>query len=167
MAELTQQERLQPSLLDRLTDESPTVAAESRQARVLSLRRLREAVRRDLAWLLNTCSLDATEDLDDYPEVRQSVVNYGMPDLTGRAVSDLEIGEVERVVRDAVRRFEPRLLPETLQVRVKTNEAAMSHNAMTFDIEAQLWAQPQPTRLYLRTALDLETGDVTVNDLGG
>jgi type VI secretion system protein ImpF len=53
MAELTPQERLQPSLLDRLTDEEPDQLQESREKRVLSMSRLRDFVLRDLAWLFN------------------------------------------------------------------------------------------------------------------
>jgi type VI secretion system protein ImpF len=42
----------------------------------------------------------------------------------------------------------------------------MNHNAMSFDIEAELWAQPIPLRLFLRTAIDLEGGTIDVRDLG-
>ena len=54
MAELTPKERLQPSLLDRLTDDAPAEKVESREQRVLSLTKLRQSVNRDLGWLLNT-----------------------------------------------------------------------------------------------------------------
>ena len=37
-----------------------------------------------------------------------------------------------------------------------------SPNALVFTIEAELWAQPLPLRLFLRTDLDLETGEVAV-----
>jgi len=57
MAELAPRERLQPSLLDRLTDDEPDQEVESRERRVLSVRGLREGVLRDLAWLLNTTNL--------------------------------------------------------------------------------------------------------------
>jgi len=43
----------------------------------------------------------------------------------------------------------------------------MNHNAMAFDIEAELWAQPLPLRLFFRTDIDLETGAVNVIDAGG
>ena len=33
-------------------------------------------------------------------------------------------------------------------------------------IEAELWAQPLPLRLFLRTEIDLETGSVNVTDQG-
>ena len=49
MPELTPQERLQPALLDRLTDEQPDHAQEPRERRVMSKSRLRQAVLRDLA----------------------------------------------------------------------------------------------------------------------
>ena len=46
-------ERIQPCLLDRLTDENPEAVKESRNERVISVKRYREGVLRDLIWLLN------------------------------------------------------------------------------------------------------------------
>src|SRR4029077_6169820 len=101
MAELTQKERLQPSLLDRLTDEEPQQRQESRDKRVLSPARLRECVRRDLSWLLNTTNLAALQDLDAHPEVQRSVVNYGMPDLAGRTAGSVDVRALERLLGKA------------------------------------------------------------------
>ena len=167
MAELTQKERLQPSLLDRLIDNEPEKDVESRTDRVLSLRQLRSAVLRDLAWLFNTSRLDALQDLSDYPEVRRSVLNYGIPDLTGHTASSIDTKDLERVLRQAVLEFEPRLLRDSLRIRLELNEDQMNHNAMTFNIEAQLWAQPAPLHILLRTELDLEAGDVVVSETSG
>ena len=50
MAELTTQDKLQPALLDRLTDDEPDAKVEARDKRVISMRRLRECVLRDLSW---------------------------------------------------------------------------------------------------------------------
>jgi len=164
MAELTSQERLQPSLLDRLTDNAPDSKSESRDVRVLSMRRLRNAVLRDLGSLLNTGHLETTEDLEAYPHVRDSVLNYGMPDISGLTVSGADTTALERSVTEAVRKFEPRILPETLSVSVARDVTAMGRNSMVFTIEGQLWAEPTPTLLYLKTEVDLETGDVAVTD---
>ena len=72
------------------------------------------------------------------------------------------------MIRQAIWDFEPRILRNTVKVRVIVGEAEMSHNALTFVIEGELWAQPLPERLYLRTEVDLETGGVTVaSDVGG
>ncbi|MGE5154077.1 MAG: type VI secretion system baseplate subunit TssE [Bdellovibrio bacteriovorus] len=167
MAELTPKERLQPSLLDRLMDNEPDKTQESREQRVFSLSRLRDAALRDLAWLLNTTNLAAGRDLSAYPEVATSVLNYGLPDLAGLSVSGTEVAELERALRQAIATFEPRILRHTLSVRLEVNEGQMSHNAMTFLIEGELWAQPVPLRLYLKTEIDLDSGDVKVSAQSG
>lgn len=166
MADLTQKDRLQPSLLDRLTDHDPERKLESREARVLSPSRLRDCVRRDLAWLLNTTHLKAVQPLDDHPQVARSVLNYGMPDLAGRTTSSVNTTELEQAIRKVILDFEPRLVARTLRVKLFVDEHQMNHNAMSFDIEAELWAQPLPLRLFLRTSVDLETGSIDVLDLG-
>lgn len=167
MAELTQQERLQPCLLDRLTDDQPDKQQESRDQRVVSLRRLREGVLRDLGWLLNATNLAALEDLDGYSQVATSVLNYGMPPLAGTLLSSVDTADFERRIRQAIIDFEPRILRDTLKVRVAVAADQMSHNAMTFEIEGQLWAQPVPQRLYLKTEIDLELGEVKLSDYSG
>jgi len=167
MAELTTKEKLQPSLLDRLTDEEPQRKQESRDRRVLSLRRLRQCVLRDLEWLLNAGSLAATQDLEDYPLVRRSVLNYGMPELAGCFASNVDIRAVEQGLRQAILDFEPRILPGTVQVRAIVSQDAMDHNALAFEIEGEVWAQPLPEKLLLKTEIDLENGAVTVVEKPG
>ncbi|MDB4982870.1 MAG: type secretion system lysozyme-related protein [Myxococcales bacterium] len=167
MAELTQKERLQPSLLDRLTDDDPASKVESRDKRVLSPARLRECVRRDLTWLLNTTHLQAVQPLDDYPTVAGSVLNYGMQDLTGLTLSSVDVPALERMLTLVIARYEPRLLKRSVKIRLIVDKDRMSHNAVVFDIEAELWAQPLPLRLFLRTEIDLESGRVAVAEGGG
>jgi type VI secretion system protein ImpF len=163
MAELTQRERLQPSLLDRLTDDEPDQKQESRTKRILSPSRLRECVRRDLAWLFNTTNAEKLiPELEDNPYAQRSVLNYGMPDFTGHTASTIDVAELERSLRNAIWEFEPRLLRNSIRVKLGVDDKEMSHNAMTFSIEAELWAQPLPLRLFLRTDIDLETGVVEV-----
>jgi len=43
----------------------------------------------------------------------------------------------------------------------------MNHNALSFEIEADLWAEPVPLRLLLSTDLDLETGHIKVAPVDG
>lgn len=162
MAELSQRERLQPSLLDRLTDDEPERSDESRERRVLNLQRLREGVVRDLGWLLNTVHLAAMVDLDDYPEVESSTLNYGMPDFTGQTASSVDLASIEKLIRQAIMRFEPRILAESVRVRARANQDQLNHNAITFDVEGELWALPLPVRLFLRTDVDLEAGNISI-----
>lgn len=165
MAELTTQDRLQPSLLDRLIDNEPNVSQESRDKRVLSMKKLREAVVRDVGWLLNTTNYFPQEDLEQYTYVAQSVLNYGMPDLTGKAVPGLDLVQKERQLRQALWAFEPRLIRETLKVKIKSSDKKMCRNAFTVELEGQLWAEPSPLQIYMKTEIDLESGEVQVVDL--
>ncbi|CAE6709272.1 type VI secretion system baseplate subunit TssE [Paraburkholderia haematera] len=163
MAELTARERLQPSLLDRLTDDEPGNAQESRERRVLSMRTLRQAVLRDLAWLFNSSGIGILQDLEAFPLAAQSVVNYGMPDFSGQTASGIDIEGVARRMRQAIWDFEPRILRNTVQVRPLAFDQS-AHNQLIFELEGELWGQPVPERLFLKTELDLEMGEIRVTD---
>ena len=167
MAEqLTPQERLQPALLDRLTDDEPDKKVEAVERRVLSKNRMRQAVLRDLAWLFNAIRLESSVDLTALSNVRRSVVNFGLPALSGLTASTLEVPDLERAVRQAIIDFEPRILPRTLEVRAVVESSALDHhNVVGIEIHGQLWAQPVPLELLLRTEIDLETGRVEISDL--
>jgi type VI secretion system protein ImpF len=159
MAELTPQERLQPSLLDRLTDLAPEQREESREHRVITAARLRECVTRDIAWLLNCTRHWSSEELAEHPEADNSVLNFGIPDLTGATVSGVDAGLLQNHIRAALLNFEPRLIASTVQVTVSVDDARMDSRSLSFKIESEMWAQPMPLSLYLRTEVDLETGE--------
>ncbi|MCH8036257.1 MAG: type VI secretion system baseplate subunit TssE [Proteobacteria bacterium] len=166
MAELTQQERLQPSLLDRLTDKDPAKTQESRNDRILSIRELRAIVLRDLAWLFSCTNLASSVDLEAFPEVERSVLNYGLPDLSGQSVDSLKAGMLERMLDQAIRNFEPRILPKTLKVRLLPADPDRGGNSLAFEIDGDMWAQPLPQHLYLETKLDLEVSQAEISERG-
>lgn len=166
MPELTPQERLQPALLDRLTDEEPTKTQEPPERRVMSKTRLRQAVLRDLAWLFNATKPSSEDDLLGSAHIQRSVLNFGLPALSGRAASSLDITELERTIRQAIVDFEPRILPATLEVKALALASALDHhNVIGVQIRGELWAQPVPLELLVRTEIDLETGRVEIADL--
>jgi type VI secretion system protein ImpF len=161
MAELTTTDKLQPSLLDRLRDDEPRVGVESRDRRVMSMSQLREAVLRDLSWLLNSGCHPLEDEIYEYPLVAHSTVNYGMPDLTGRTASNITPGRLEAMVQEAVASFEPRIMKKTLSVKAVTMAAGRrdaAGNKVGFEISGELCPLPMPEALFLRTHLDLETG---------
>lgn len=167
MARVPLQDRLQPSLLERLTDRNPSQKQESLEKRVLSMRQLRESVLRDLEWLLNSGNLDSIMDLDAYPAVAESTLNYGVPHLAGTTSSDVDATEMERRLRQAIWRFEPRILRDSVKIHLAINENKMTHNALSFSIEGMLWADPVPMHLYLKTEVDLEMGTFSVTEQTG
>ena len=164
--QLPPQERLQPALLDRLTDDEPDKKLEPREARVLSKRRLRDSVLRDLAWLFNATQLEAVDALAKAPFVRRSVLNFGLPAMSGRAASSLDVTDLTRAIRESILTFEPRILASTLEIKTLLEAGELNHhNVIGVEIHGQLWAQPVPLEFLVRTDFDLETGKVRITDL--
>lgn len=159
-------DRLQPALLDRLRDDDPASVTEPPEQRVVNRARLRDAVLRDLSWLFNATRLAVDVPLDAYAQVARSVLNYGLPSLSGLTASSVDAVSLEAEVREAILDHEPRILPETLRVEALVSEDQLhQHNQISFRISGQLWAQPVPLELLLHTDVDLETGRVDVREL--
>ncbi len=167
MAELTTTDRLQPSLLDRLTDDEPTSKVESRERRVMSMRQIRLAVLRDLSHLLNAAAHPMDDEIQSYDVVAKSVVNYGLPDLTGLTTSGIKAGRLEQMVYEAIVAFEPRITRKSLSVRAVEDTSGGSDNQPNryrFEINGELCPIPMPEALFLKTEVDLETGRFEVKD---
>jgi type VI secretion system protein ImpF len=160
--------RLLPVLLDRLTDHHPDNRNEALQERTMTKAMYRQSVLRDMSFLLNTTNAESETDLDGADQVRTSVVNFGVPALSGRHLVDDDLEDVQNAIKQAIRTFEPRVLPESLVVKVLPSEDGYrTHNQMTMEIRGQLWSEPYPIDLLLRSRVDLESGQILLEDLMG
>jgi len=164
MGQWSLKERLQPSLLDRLTDLHPEKSKESTAQQSMSQKEFKDAVIRDLGWLLNSVSLDVCVDLEAYPEVARSVLNFGLPDISGHTTSTIDVRTVENSVKRAIRQFEPRIIRNSLRVKVHSNPSDMSHNSLVFEIQGAVFGQPSPFQIVLRSELNLECGEFSVTE---
>ncbi len=153
--------RLLPTLLDRLTDHAPRQRNEPAHEFHGSEKAYRANVLRDLSWLLNTVNDESTTDYSPAPHARRSVLNFGVAAFSGRQMANGDWAEVEHAVRTAITTFEPRILPDTLSVRIlvpKNDDAA--RNQLALEIKGQLWCEPYPVELLLRSRVDFENGDI-------
>lgn len=158
-------ERLQPSLLDRLTDDDPTNPKETRDSRVIDLRRLREIIQRDLAWLLNTFDNSTMVDSEMYPNVTNSVLTYGVQEVAGEFSTVDRTMKIRSSIHKAIEKYEPRIIAGSLDVILRDDKAGGS-TVVTFDIAADMWAQPLPMELYLRSEVDITTGELRLERPG-
>lgn len=121
---------------------------------------MRATIRRDLAWLLNTTSFETGTDLANYPNVKTSVVNFGVREYAGRTRDSISPREQAREIRDAIKAFEPRLDPKTLRVKPVTDYSEDGRAA--FVIEAEIAGMPNLSPVRFQTQLDLETSSIEV-----
>ncbi len=165
MADPHREEKLQPSLLDRLTDLAPGDKREALDQQGLTMLQLRRAVLRDLGWLLNATNLGTVEDLSSAPLTAASTLNYGIPGFAGLITAKGKSGPLEAAIAAAIRAFEPRIRSETLRVRARPQTSDQALPALVFEITGELWAQPIPQQLFLETSIELETRMAVVSDI--
>ena len=174
------QQRLTPTLYDKLVadldisgmrdtgDELPTVSREKfRYYSVPTLERFNEAalratIRRDLAWLFNTTNLESLVDLEPYPHVRESVLNFGLSDLAGRTLDRRTVLARAREIRRAIRLFEPRLAKDGLTVDPVEDQT--DPHSLTYLIQGDISAAAQVMAVKFRTEVEAETASVTVRE---
>jgi len=161
-------DRLQPALLDRLTDLAPLSRVEADDNRVMNKSQIRDAVLRDLSWLLNSVQPLNKNVATLFPQAADSVLNYGLPAMSGQLASRVDVSQLERTIKQAILRFEPRVMEDSLEVRaLEASNVLDTHNVIEFEIRGFMWAQPVPLELLLRTQVDLEAGQVEVRDASG
>jgi type VI secretion system protein ImpF len=166
VSRLWTEDRLQPTLLDRLTDQYPQRHRDAPAELIISRRQLRQIIIRDLSWLLNATNIESEVDFAFHADARRSTVNFGLPAFSGRLASSVKVEDLQAELRNAIVQFEPRIVPNTLQVAGMSTEdtASAAHNLIMFEIRGQIWATPYPIEMLLKSSIDLETGTVTLQD---
>lgn len=165
MSEATPAEFLQPALLDRIAPDPDIVGSQRDRLGMIELRGL---LVRDLHWLLNTQAAPADNDIWDFPRVARSVLNFGLPPLTGRTVTSMSDAQLSSLIRKTIVSFEPRILESTLTVRVRgadgegerersLGSAVERRGEVPVEIHGEFCPLPVPEAMTLRARLELDT----------
>jgi type VI secretion system protein ImpF len=151
------------SVLDRLLDNEPKNSTEVQMTRAQSVRQLKESLRRDLEWLLNTRRI-AVPPEDALRELNRSVYVFGLPDFTGYKMSTpAEQTRLLRRLELAVKLFEPRLA----NIKVVPVEAGLiTSRRLRLRIEGLLLIDPAPEHVTFDTVLELTSGQYEVQNAG-
>jgi type VI secretion system protein ImpF len=147
-------------VLDRLIDLEPRQSQEPPKSRSTSVYELKQAVRRDLEWLLNTrCHIEALDD--NLTEAPRSVAFYGLPDFTGISVrSHIEQKRMTAAIEEALKIFEPRFT----DLRVKLEPIDSLDRQLRFRIEATLDIEPTPEPIVFDSVLEAGSGGFAVKE---
>lgn len=153
MARASTETLVTQSILDRLmsVEEWPTTRAQS-------TRFFRDALKRDLEWLLNTRQ-PPLKELAGYPGAKASVINYGLPDISSLGLSNAADHRALRIaIEGCLRNYEPRLM----DVRVTLEGSDSVDRRLRFHIEGNMKLDPAPEEITFDTVLELTSGEYKV-----
>ncbi|QDU30423.1 Gene 25-like lysozyme [Anatilimnocola aggregata] len=153
MSRVPSHHRLLASLLDRLIEIQPNEEATSHNPQGLSLSEMQANVLRDVQSLLNTRQT-LTEPTDDESHLRQSVVSFGLPDISNVNPDNLDQRDAIRSsVEEAIRQFEPRLA----NIRVQAHETSNADRSLRLTVDALLKVEPNPVPVQFDTVIESGT----------
>lgn len=139
-----------------------TVAARTNSRAPISEQTLRDEVARDLNALVNTISMESAVDLTEFSAVRNSILNFGIRDLNARFADQAANGALVRDVTQAIKLYEPRLIPHTIRVNhlVKINEPTLT---VRLEIGADLSCEPVNVPVVFIADIDVDNCDIAVS----
>jgi type VI secretion system protein ImpF len=154
---------LVPSIVDRLIDLEPRVSTEPPTSRARSLAQVKESVKRDLEWLLN--SKRTPEPVPPgLSHLERSLLTFGMPDLSALSLTSVQDQDsLRRAIEVLIRRFEPRLTG----VSVSQVEGIERDRSVRFRIDAMLRVDPAPEPVTFDSVLQLTSKAFLVKGDGG
>ena len=118
---------------------------------------LRREVSTDVENLMNTISLESSFDLADCAFVKESILNYGIPDITHRSIDESGVDHIVGELQTALRTFEPRLVPESIKVErdMSLDDADLK---VRFVIHADLRCDPLAVPITFVADVQTDTG---------
>jgi type VI secretion system protein ImpF len=161
MSDIRHRQAYLPSLIDRLLDDAPQRQNEHPDAYAPNAERMHRIVERDLSLLLNTTSLNDEFDETRHQAVASSVVNYGIAPLSGSYLTNRSWEDVASVVRAAIKRFEPRLISDSVHIRPLHSKDPIRYSQLIFEIDGLMHWSPYPLEFRIQSAFDIETNQVT------
>ena len=125
---------------------------------------LRKLVSSDISALMNTVNLELAEDLSDVPEVRRSILNFGLRDLARLSLDEDAVHGVAKELEVALRDFEPRLAPKTIKVR-RDDKVSPDELRVRFLVSADLRLQPVNVPMQFVAEIELDSGKIKIDRL--
>ena len=147
------------SVLDRLIDYEPANSRDPVSSRSKTLRQLKDAVRRDLEWLLNTRQVVGLPA--DLKELHHSVAAFGLPDFANLSAGQIDDQKQMRSdIEAAIRLFEPRLEDVVVTLQPSHSKERLMH----FRIDGRLNVEPAPEPISFDTVLQLVSGQYLIKE---
>jgi type VI secretion system protein ImpF len=122
---------------------------------------LREQLSLDLNALLNTINMETAFDLGEFPRVRESILNYGIPEISNRSIDEDRVADIADEIRTALLRYEPRLISEALTVSRDMNVDPDSLN-IRFLVSGEMACDPAAVAVEFVADIEIDTGKMRI-----
>lgn len=148
------------SLLDRLLDDDPRNSTDAQLETHYDVIRYKQAVARDLEALLNTrCVLLDSEIMEGYPQAQNSLLSFGITDLSSLSLLD---PDDRMYLRDSIRKTIERHEPRLTKVRVNLDIAKEFSRVLRFRVDALLRVHPSKPPVTFDAMLQLSSNTYQV-----
>ncbi|WP_312242465.1 type VI secretion system baseplate subunit TssE [Pantoea sp.] len=155
-----------PTLLDRLLDEQPKAQREVFDQFFINANQMRAIVLRDVLAILNTTNIEDRLEADRHYDVAGSVINYGVRAVTGTHPTQHDWRTTEKNFREAILRFEPRIIPESLRVALPdTQDRSFKNGMLLFEVYGLIYWDPYPIDLAAKFLHDRENDKVILKQI--
>ena len=161
MARVDKKKKLRPSILDRLFDDEPENKNEVDLGQHQKIKQLRLSVRRDLESLMNA-RFRVMEPGEEYINIENSLLNYGLPDLATVNITDIDKRkEFTKRMEKILKNFEPRF--KNVNISYQDNKDNLDRT-LRFRIDATLYADPSPEVVIFDSILEPVTRSISIEE---
>jgi type VI secretion system lysozyme-like protein len=153
--------RYKPYVLKRLTDDEPYEKREIVQT-VITEKQVKDDIFRNIEMLFCSRSHPSLAELKSYEDVENSVLGYGISDYCGKVCGDEEREFLLEHIKKQIRDFEPRLAPDSIEVKFANPDVAM-RSLLELRIGGRIVVEQVNEEVLFISRLDLETGNVSLS----
>ena len=125
---------------------------------------LRRDLAEDLTRLLNTVNLDSAQELEEFSYVAHSILNYGLTDITAYSLEENAVDDITDELRQSLKDYEPRLIPNSIEVRRDTTVDAAAQQ-IRFAVSAEMHSTPVDIPVEFVAELELDSGKMRISRL--
>lgn len=152
--------------IDRKTDDGERVIAGRRASPRSSINEsaLRQELVEDMSALLNTVHLASAQDMAGFDHVQNSILNFGVADLTAISTESRELDELSKAMTVILERYEPRLIPGTVAIKQSVvSEDATGH--VRLHITADMYSTPVDVAVEFVAEIEPDSGKMKLSSI--
>ncbi len=118
----------------------------------------------DLVNLLNTIDLGSVLDLKQMPYVGNSVLNYGLTDVTHLTSDEVGVDDIRDQLLTALRNHEPRINPESITVEKQVIRDDVNQK-VRFAVAGEMFFSPVDVAVDFVAELEISSGKMALTRL--